>query len=437
MEPITFWTIASIGSGIVLAVLGASFLLKYTGVGEFFSNLISIVQSALSVTFSVLQSTVMSAPGFFKIIFFILLFWISGTFVYSGTIGLTHACGEVDGRLYSGSFTAGLGYMFLPNGATVQPFTGRQTPLQVVENRNIKEIVLGDTAGETTGIIKYDAWDTQNPDVPYMLLPVNYDMQRLAYFIASEFGTVSNVGGQDNNIDWNICYDKNAMICRGVDDSSDCNSTEIPLYRIHYNFKRPSTSIPSAFEAGSVWNEDLLSRNSTLEWYIERPGDLFFHGGLNWYNIINLESYDMSKCKKVTGRTNEQIVMVDGDTGYLYDSVYMPLEVGTTQNFSRVDWSSPVFEYLVPGSDSQKFAEIVSNGKSEKQEFLNRFFEPVVQDKNDIITFTCSHKKLSNGFYSDDEKFRMFGIPIFDLWFVGTICAAIVLLGMINFFKGR
>lgn len=113
-----FSVLIAIISGSLLAIVGISFFLAYTGVGQFIGHILTVFGHVLQVTFGTLFAMVASAPSYVKIIFFLIIFSSFGAFSYGATIGVTKAC--VDGDVYDMDYTAGLGALMVENlGTTV------------------------------------------------------------------------------------------------------------------------------------------------------------------------------------------------------------------------------------------------------------------------------------------------------------------------------
>lgn len=87
-------------SGILVATMAISLLLKWTGMGQTLQSMLQLFGSFFNSVFQLLHSILISAPGFMKIIFFLVLFSVFGTFVLTYTVGMTHACAVEIGRAH-------------------------------------------------------------------------------------------------------------------------------------------------------------------------------------------------------------------------------------------------------------------------------------------------------------------------------------------------
>ena len=400
-------------SGGILAAIGVSFLLKYTGLWDYIKTGLSFVQSFFISVFSLLQSFATSAPKFIRIVFFILVFWLFGSFIYNSTLGLTYACGELDGKLYKGSFSAGMGYFFVPPSPKLESLGGDNNFDHVDLNFIDKTGQFGFFSlslftsynNDVSGFIVDDLFESIDDD-KYILFPTDYEFVRLGSFVRSPFGTVGNVFGQDNKIKYYICYDKSTGYCYGRDDS--CKDGLSSMFEVKYAFSPPD--------------------------------NFYYSMNPSWLNYNRV----FSGCAINENDDSGVTVSGWGSSGIVYDMVYIPFSVVTDpeyyynifEEFKTVSGGNYIdktqYEYSISEDNVDYFLESIGGLPSLKQQYLNDFFVPVNRS-NDIVYLEC--KMNSDGTYNDQESPVFAGIPIFEFQFIGLICFVIILLSIISFIR--
>ena len=106
-----FWVWTLIGV-ILLAVI-YFVLAKYTGFGEFLGNILSLFNTLVG-----------AAPTFFKIMIFLLLFWLFGTTFYNYTVGFKYACTGQGVVMEANSIGEGMVASFMPEKLDELNFEG-------------------------------------------------------------------------------------------------------------------------------------------------------------------------------------------------------------------------------------------------------------------------------------------------------------------------
>jgi hypothetical protein len=369
--------------------------LKYSGMGEVLANIQHFFRSVLDIIRTVFESMVHSAPGFIKIVFFILLFWIFGALIYSWTLGLAVVCNE-KGEVYKGDIPAGIIYNFLP----AQNPSSETTAQRLLQERGFHQE-------------NFDYF-LVNQNITGFLVPQDYSGRYVDYV---ENGIYSG---------WFcIAYDKT------------------------YNYNYPTASNPNS----CVWRFRYAAKENVKGVYdvvlmVGYPKISFTTLMLNPLYIaakkvqltntskrICVDS-STAKCLNVelTNYEGLEMVVEKGICPFCYDIVAkgVPRVIRTGQTVATCNSLLPTACRLLRPSEDK-------NITTKRSTFRDRFFD-LDTDNDGLISYGCDCKSsdqdpCEEANYSDKENLLLLGIPIFDRTVMMLLVAAVTLMGIVSYFK--
>jgi hypothetical protein len=400
-------------SGILVTMIAFSLLAKLTGVGQTINNILSFFGSFFTSIFHTLNTIVQAAPPFIKIIFFVILFGIFGTVIYSFTMGLTHAC--VEGDLYSMDYMTAVGSIFVPkvverefesfydlpksyqDGIVLTGSEGQ--PKIIVPHLYAPHVysALNPDALET-GVSDYK-WFIDGGDLSFWICKTEEDICYLndKTDIASLWSSESNYRFLDSN-------------CAIRDDSGVLLADGSVIYEIHIMYDEKQYI--DGRNDGLVYVVDRISNAISLSKCQLDSGSLFELGS----QIVDLSKPDT--------KNNTYGV------GTVYNA--MAVSIQKTQRGSEETFlNEPVLAASASAEDDPNVNYIKSKAVNFNSYVKKYGVVSNETESSQLMSYVCEDK------ITNDESFRFFGIPIFDMKFIGLVAFVTLALFAVGFVKGK
>jgi hypothetical protein len=403
-------------SGSLVALIALSLLAKWTGVGEMLGNILSFFGSFFNAIFQSMHAVVNAAPGFVKVIFFVLLFVFFGTILYSFTVGLTHSC--VTGDVYKVDFLTGVGSVFIPKAAERQLEPFRDLPKSFKDG-----FVQTDSGGQPSIVVPKmyaeHVWNKLDPD------STTTGFSEFKWFINGgdlRFYVCRTTEG--------ACYLRDvkdlASVIWGPDRfwDSDCAIRDEGEVKIADGTKMFEVSIQYDSSKAVQENGGLFYQLQSVS------GDL------------SGKTYDFSSCKPDNTWNLESLAPVlyvdfskpdrDGNSygsGNIYNA--MKVQLGLTTRGTDSTLMKEQVAVAVSGEDDDIDVRFIKSKAMNYNNFMQKYGNKTKYKDDDMISFTCEDKK------TNDETFRFFGLPILSLEFVAFIAIATLIFFVIGMFRNR
>lgn len=424
-----FSVLVAIISGSLLAIVGISLFLAYTGIGQFIGHVLTVFGHFLQATFGTLFTMVASAPSYIKVIFFILIFTSLGAFTYGATIGVTKTC--VDGEVYSMDYFSGIGSLMVGSlGTTVLKLDDDQSVevsgdsvegggfINQYENKTY--LLIPEFLGSQAASKKFE-WRIRSGGVGDDGLWFWQEKNSLKYMICRQYERIPNAIDKLTGacVAWPvpaILESDNGGGCSELDQYSTENVDGRPKY--YFDATRADTKgvtlsydgitakfdiegLPDDYQfddacqnavvgstvlgPGKSQVKDISFSRTSLGFF--RQGALFGYGQVNFtYSIDNLYQIELASYN-------------DPSTGEKKLLAADPASLSSYYNVLQQQYSIPLDQY------------VKDNG------------EPYVNGENDYITYSCE------GDLSDrNETLNVFGFPLFEPGFmIGLIVIGILI----------
>jgi len=385
--------------GVVSVFILIGFLAHYAGttsLGQLLSHWISEFFQFIRHMFTNLM---LSAPSFFRIIFFCVAFFFFFGFLYSWTFGLTYACGEPSVKtnysLYKGNIFSGFMFKILPD--------------DLVNYQQMTD--LHGYACEHAG---GGAFQFKNCILTYINGFVVSDNFTVAYVVPLE--------------------------------GLKCDQTTIRIWKDREGRCGYESYCPVIYEPafwGSIFGTNYMY---FLEYKFDGAEGISLRT-LKWgsdflkdckYDALDPESgYPTSTDERFTSPAK---LTIGNDSGWVYNTAIKSLCMKKKSNLFSTSFKIVEFENETLREEVCGSAEYAIT----KGDLISKYFKPVNKsDSDDLLQVSCDCSFLS-GFEGSgeescgtDEQILFAGIPIFDYRIILLVVFVTVILGLIKFVKGK
>jgi hypothetical protein len=325
---------------------------------------------------SVMDWVTMASPVFFKILIFFVTFWFFGGLVYNNTFGLTKACDPNTGEVKTTDVWSALTYQ-LSSGVFGTSVVEAEAKIIESQPNELKKSLFGNSGACFTKV--------KGNGVSYY---VGIDDQ------GNEVGSPTIIQGDVYfyyGADCTKCTAVNLYIC-GTEESNCVSPTEFEVTL------QPSTLSPFCKPQCSMRKACASDAYRIPD---EEKKKLADAGKLDVDACVCLQS---GVCEPPEGSTYWR----QSDNKYICEQGQLCSETGQTKLNSAIERFSAAY--------NEKY---ISDSK--------------------VVSFVCEKNSdpKSKFPYNVNESFRLVGIPIFDIKFIGFVVFATILIGVIGFFNKR
>ena len=430
------------GLGIITAIA-----LNFLGITNALGVVSSFIGHFLSTVWSIFTNIVSSAPGFVKIIIFLMLFWIFGGFIFSVTLGFPYVCHPDSGNLYKGSIGDVILYNMYPSGALYADSIPSNDPYNITVRRPSGFLNLGRT--KTTekdnfhDLIFYGAPEEGDRNCPipssscgsevvgmYYTIPYKYEFEEIDGFISF-----------DNPFDFRICYLPPGKWA----PSGTVNSYDVTMSSCYFSDEPCNRHALRHFETAGGIVEELYRFTYELD-NKNKDFQVLFQDKTN-HDPNNEARHDLEDCHFLTdgdGSTTE-----DREAVYFGNEIYLKFDLvrddGSIESLCSNN-ACPVYDRTIKTVGSPQEIVTRSDLTTAKTQFMQENFgtppgtpykTQAEQEGGDpeFFSFVCDENE--DGTYSENESFRLLGIPIFDIKIIGILVALIAFFGLVRLIKGN
>jgi hypothetical protein len=360
------------------------------GVGKFLGFIRDAFLFVWNAVMQFMGWIIFSAPGFFKLIFFMILFFFVGGFVINNTLGATHVC-DSQGRLMEAGFVSAMEYKVKDAFYTdsVNPLEEKQQVWGLIPGQgNFSECSWQDTT-----------YDNGLPIFGSSTLQIGYLYNNVYYNLTAK---------RANETHWfyepSCAFERDGLSGNDINSlgalsgTKSCEYTNITMpnggKRVYFDCTVLSTDYCQVIDV-----VELRKSNDFSGYFLKQENYNFAPSSKKCIGYVYHDPDCRQKCNPPEGSYYDPA-----------DNKYKTISTGKSLDLGAVASAAYVTE------DSEK----------------SNYFK-YTEGTTSPIGFRCDRDK--SGLFLDNATFVVEGIPVFDIRFAGAIIAATLIFWLLSLLR--